>query len=334
MLAIIYVLILSATTILSAPASSKRTSYSTSTALAILSPTANSTISGTLSFTQHSYSNQVNIQLIATGFSPNTIHGIHIHKFGDLSDPSKALKLGGHFNPMNVSHGCPDQINDGVTQLFTGFHLGDMGSIVSDENGNVVHEWESNELSLDNPTIQGYVLGRGVIVHSLVDDCNTQPTGNSGDRLAQGIIVATQDTDAVFPSKNVGSTISVFPVSSKKPSGVITISDSGSIRVNMTGFPAYKSITVALTASGDLRNVKTSSTCSCDISTPSNTISLASFTADGNGCVVQTESCSVTDTRNIVIKLLGRGLLVFGNETDCPGGVPVAVAPIGLQFKE
>lgn len=70
-----------------------------------------------------------------------------------------------------VTHGLP-------TQKIR--HVGDLGNLKPDKNG-VVHIRYTIELDTYD------VLGRGVIVHAAEDD-GGQPTGNSGNRLAQCVL--------------------------------------------------------------------------------------------------------------------------------------------------
>ena len=148
-------------------------------AVANLSPTRGSAVSGRIGFTrtEGGINFSAEIQGLAAG-----AHGLHIHELGDCSAPD-ASSAGGHFNPENERHGGPADEHR---------HLGDLGNVVADKKGWATLEGTDARITLDGP--QG-ILGRSVIVHSTADDFKTQPTGNSGGRLACGVIgVAGSDT--------------------------------------------------------------------------------------------------------------------------------------------
>src|SRR6202035_4094665 len=107
-------------------------------------------------------------------------HGFHIHEKGDCSSPD-ASSAGGHFNPENMKHGGPDASEH---------HVGDLGNIEADANGRAHYDRTVNflEIAVDPNTIDG----KAIIVHAQEDDLHTQPTGNSGARLACGIIRKTR----------------------------------------------------------------------------------------------------------------------------------------------
>ena len=78
--------------------------------------------------------------------------------------------------------------------------IGDLGNLNSDVKGNAVYS-QSVEGKLK------HFLGRAVIIHALPDDLKSQPTGNSGDRIACGVIVASmppapkEEVAGAVPSK-------------------------------------------------------------------------------------------------------------------------------------
>jgi Cu-Zn family superoxide dismutase len=64
-------------------------------------------------------------------------------------------------------------------------HVGDLGNIEADENGNAKLDVVDSHLAFSGASS---IIGRGVIVHEKADDMSTQPTGAAGSRLACGVI--------------------------------------------------------------------------------------------------------------------------------------------------
>ena len=141
-----------------------------------LSPTAGNSVSGMLTFT--AVSDGVHLQGRVTGLEPGSTHGFHIHEHGDCSAPD-ASSAGGHFNPTGSAHGDPV----GLVH-----HAGDMANQVADAQGNAAVDVTIHNVSLNTGSSDD-VLGRSVIVHRDPDDYTSQPAGNSGSRLACGVIL-------------------------------------------------------------------------------------------------------------------------------------------------
>ncbi|KAI8809409.1 superoxide dismutase [Cladochytrium replicatum] len=131
-------------------------------AIAILKPTTGNTAEGTVVFTQVS-STIVEITVSLTGVSSGA-HGIHIHAFGDISDPA-GLASGLHYNPTNREHRCPT--GDGARY---GGHVGDIGNITADASGTVKTTVRVSHMSLLQQS-PFFIVGRAIIVHSAFDDC-------------------------------------------------------------------------------------------------------------------------------------------------------------------
>jgi superoxide dismutase, Cu-Zn family len=158
-------------------------------AITILKATSNSStpISGEIIFTQDTPTSLVTMSINITGMVPDSIHGFHIHQFGDVSDQIKGMATGGHFNPFNVSHGC-FSVNE--TR-----HAGDFGNIQADKEGKFLKSLQDGNISL-YPGVKNSILGHAITLHSAKDDCFTQPTGNAGSRIAQGVVGIRNSTIA------------------------------------------------------------------------------------------------------------------------------------------
>ena len=142
-------------------------------AVAVLHPTAGNKVAGTVTFTEVADGVQVHADL--TGLGPGE-HGFHVHEFGDCTAPD-AASAGAHFNPTNQPHAGPDD---------TARHVGDMGNVKAENSGKGTVDYVDHDMSLtkDNQS----VIGRSVVVHAKRDDLKTQPSGDSGGRVACGVI--------------------------------------------------------------------------------------------------------------------------------------------------
>jgi Cu-Zn family superoxide dismutase len=145
--------------------------------VATLSPTQGNAASGTVSFTPQA-DGRVLAQVHVSGLKPNGEHGFHLHEKGDCSAPD-ATSAGGHFNPAGAPHGPQDGPH----------HAGDMPALKADASGEADASLMLSGVSVGSGAAND-VVGRGVIVHANPDDYKTQPTGNSGGRIACGVVVA------------------------------------------------------------------------------------------------------------------------------------------------
>jgi Cu-Zn family superoxide dismutase len=137
-----------------------------------LYPTQGNNVTGKVTFT----SSSTGIKVVADleGLTQGK-HGIHIHECGDCSAPD-GTSAGGHFNPDIKMHGSPMDMDR---------HEGDLGNIQADASGKAHLEYIDTLLSFEG--IHS-IIGRSIIVHKGEDDFKTQPTGNSGARVACGVI--------------------------------------------------------------------------------------------------------------------------------------------------
>lgn len=143
-------------------------------ASASLESRSGSSAKGTVNFVWQG--NDVLVTGNFTGLKPNSEQGFHVHEKGDCSAPD-ATSAGGHFNPDTKSHGMPGSGSN---------HAGDMPNIKSDANGNASYSAKLNGFAV-NSSSNG-ILGRSVVVHRDPDDYKSQPAGNSGPRIACGLI--------------------------------------------------------------------------------------------------------------------------------------------------
>jgi Cu-Zn family superoxide dismutase len=148
-------------------------------AIAVLHPTQGNQARGTVRFTQEG-KDTVRVVVELTGLAPNSAHGFHIHEFGDCSAPD-ASSAGGHFNPEGAPHGGPESPQR---------HAGDLGNVTANEQGNV-----HVEMTIHGVTVGAHpnpILGRSVVLHAKADDLKSQPSGESGARIACGVIGAAK----------------------------------------------------------------------------------------------------------------------------------------------
>lgn len=148
-------------------------SSTSSKAIAVLYPTASNKVSGTVTFTP--VADGVRIHAEITGLTPGK-HGFHVHEFGDCS-AADASSAGGHFDPTHKPHAGPDAAER---------HEGDMGNVEADASGNAKLDYVDHQISVTNDAKSA--IGRSVVVHAKPDDLKTQPSGDSGARIACGVI--------------------------------------------------------------------------------------------------------------------------------------------------
>jgi len=144
-------------------------------ATATLAPTAGNSTAGTVRFTQDG--DRVRVSGEVRGLKPNGEHGFHVHEKGDCSSPD-ANSAGGHYNPGGQPHG---RAGGGA------HHAGDLPSVRADASGVARFDYEVRGIAVGSGPAD--VVGKGLIVHRDPDDYRTQPTGNSGPRLACAVIV-------------------------------------------------------------------------------------------------------------------------------------------------
>jgi Cu-Zn family superoxide dismutase len=143
-------------------------------AKANLVPTAGNQVTGTVTFEPSG--DKVRVTAKVAGLSPGR-HGFHIHEKGDCS-AADGNSAGGHFNPAGKPHGDPAAPDH---------HAGDMPMLTADASGAATLEATIDAVTLGSGP--SGIVGRAVIVHKDPDDFKTQPAGNSGARVACGVIV-------------------------------------------------------------------------------------------------------------------------------------------------
>jgi Cu-Zn family superoxide dismutase len=158
---------------------SAATAAEVTSAIAVITPTSGSHVSGTVTFTQTDSGVKVVADLSGL---PAGKHGFHIHEFGDITDTGKAMKTGGHYDPESSHH---HMLVEGSAPAGMPHHVGDMGNLIADDSGKAHLEITLADVTLLGP--KNPIVGRAVIVHEKPDD-GGQPTGNAGGRLGQGVI--------------------------------------------------------------------------------------------------------------------------------------------------
>lgn len=121
----------------------------------------------------------VTISIRAEGLPPG-VKGIHVHETG-VCTPPDFTSAGSHFNPTHKEHGYENP---------KGFHLGDLPNIEVDANGKVAAEVTTAEFTMKPGAANSIVDhdGSALVIHEKADDYKTDPSGNSGVRIACAVI--------------------------------------------------------------------------------------------------------------------------------------------------
>jgi Cu-Zn family superoxide dismutase len=144
-------------------------------ATAVLAATQGNTAAGSLALS--SDGSAVRISGSLSGLKPNGEFGFHIHEKGDCSAPD-ASSAGGHFNPTSAQHGDPQ----GETH-----HAGDMLNAKSDAQGVAQVDATATNVTLGSGQPND-IVGKAIVLHEKADDYKSQPAGDSGARIACGVI--------------------------------------------------------------------------------------------------------------------------------------------------
>ncbi|SEO43586.1 superoxide dismutase, Cu-Zn family [Amphibacillus marinus] len=107
-------------------------------------------------------------------------HGFHIHEAGECIPPDFE-SAGGHYNPTDKKHGFDHP---------EGPHAGDLPNITVKEDGTVYAEVDAPMVTLKKgaPNTLFPEQGTSLMIHADPDDYVSQPAGNSGERIACGVI--------------------------------------------------------------------------------------------------------------------------------------------------
>jgi Cu-Zn family superoxide dismutase len=117
----------------------------------------------------------VSFRISASGL-PHGIHGLHVHAVGRC-DPPDFASAGGHWNPAGKKHGMNNP---------AGPHAGDLPNVEVAANGVL-----TATVTLAGATMASLLDadGAALVLHAGPDDYMTDPSGNSGARIACAVIL-------------------------------------------------------------------------------------------------------------------------------------------------
>jgi Cu-Zn family superoxide dismutase len=123
----------------------------------------------------------VKISIKVSGLTPGD-HGIHVHNVGKCEGPDFKT-AGGHFNPTSAHHGIHNAQDPKP-------HLGDLANLTVDPSGTGKASFTVSGVTLaDGANSLFHDGGTAIVIHAKADDLMSDPSGNSGDRVACGVIV-------------------------------------------------------------------------------------------------------------------------------------------------
>ncbi|WEK02450.1 MAG: superoxide dismutase family protein [Candidatus Sphingomonas phytovorans] len=126
--------------------------------------------------TAHEVTGGLRFTIDAKGLPPGT-HGAHVHTTGTCTPPDFA-SAGGHWNPTGMKHGSMNP---------AGPHEGDLPNLIVGTDGR-----GTLGITIPGATMAGLLDadGSAIVVHAAADDLMTDPSGNSGARIACGVFAA------------------------------------------------------------------------------------------------------------------------------------------------
>jgi Cu-Zn family superoxide dismutase len=108
---------------------------------------------------------------------PKGTHGVHIHAVGKCDGPD-FMTAGAHFNPAGAQHGLHSA---------KGPHAGDLPNVVIGDDGRGSLRYVNPLVTLEAGAANS-INGLAIVVDQRADDEQTDPEGNSGARIACGVI--------------------------------------------------------------------------------------------------------------------------------------------------
>ena len=137
-----------------------------------LNSKSGSNVSGSVVFNEENGS--VTMTAVMSGLEPG-MHAIHLHETADCSSDD-GTSSGGHWNPTGEPHG---KWGDDK-----GYHKGDIGNFVAEDNGNGTITFTTDQWCIGCGDPAKDIIGKAVIVHKGQDDFTSQPSGDAGARVS------------------------------------------------------------------------------------------------------------------------------------------------------
>jgi Cu-Zn family superoxide dismutase len=138
---------------------------------------ANGAEVGTVTVQPASHGTRVMVHV--RGMTPGD-HGTHLHQVGLCEGPG-FTSAGGHWNPTNRQHGWSNP---------QGHHMGDLPNLTVGADGTGTLDFSIAAPWAAGPTSVFDADGTALVVHAAADDNKTDPSGNSGARIACAAIRA------------------------------------------------------------------------------------------------------------------------------------------------